>query len=205
MKDYNELIEAYLRDELQGEEKINFETQLSKDEALRNSFNLAKEVSLAFRHQELESKLEFVKSLEKEQPISGAQKKNKWFWLMIPFIIALLVGIYLNNEKKPQPIPQHVSLFEVKNFDKYILHSTIRSPQSDKYSIEQKKAYGLYAAQSFKNAIPLLSDLWKNQTDTLALYYLGISYLGIDDYNEAKSILTRNELSEMKNPILEID
>ena len=200
MKDFNELIEAYLKDELQGDEKINFEEQLSKDDELRSQYNLAYEVRQAFRYSDLESKLEFVKSLESDPPESGNQKKNKWLWLILFGLLSLGL-VYLSvKEKSKKPTSSWASIFEVKNFDQFILHSTLRSSQSTNFTIQQKKAYNLYAAQSFDNAIPLLETLWENQNDTLALYYLGISYLGIGQNEKSNDILTQTALTKFKKP-----
>lgn len=201
MKDYNELIEAYLKDELQGEEKIKFEEQLSKDDELRSQYNLAYEVKQVFRHSDLESKLEFVKSLDSEHSVRKNQKKNNWIWIVLLGVLLLSGAYFLLKEKSHKPTLPYATLFEVKTFDQYILHTTLRSSQNAEFSVQQKKAYSLYAAQSFDNAIPLLITLWEDQNDTLALYYLGISYLGVGQNKKSSAILDKHELATFKNPI----
>jgi hypothetical protein len=48
----------------------------------------------------------------------------------------------------------------------------------------------------FDEAIPLLDALWANQKDTLALFYLGVSRIGIGEIKEGAEIMQRSELKK---------
>ena len=61
-------------------------------------------------------------------------------------------------------------------------------------TVEQKIAYDLYAIQEFEDAIPKLNQLWKIQNDTMAYFYMGISYLATGNTSEAEKILSDNAI-----------
>jgi len=205
MEKYNELIDAYLRDELQGEEKIKFEERLSKDEDLKREFNEVYELKQALRYNDLSNKLDFVKDLELSISREDQKKNNRLGAILGGIVIILLIlfvwwkfkpvqSHHLSNENK------YAHHFEDEAFDNLIEHNSVRSVQKPiKYTDEQLKAYNLYAIQSFENAIPLLEELWVNQRDTLAYFYLGVSYLGLNQEEKAKEILNNPTVGAFKN------
>ncbi|MEM9548102.1 MAG: hypothetical protein AAGA77_19130 [Bacteroidota bacterium] len=206
MDEYNELIDAYLRDELQGEQKIKFEEQLSKDEELNRQFQVALEIKQALRYNDLSAKLETIKAMDAVS--SGAnQKKNRLYGLILICVLALAALLWYFNrppvtDESHKLNDNYAHLFETESFNSFIKHTTTRSNSSPaSFEDKQQKAYDLFSAQAFEYAIPLLTELWEQHNDTLAYYYLGISYLGENKLSEAEKILNSQVVANYENPL----
>jgi hypothetical protein len=159
----------------------------------------------ATRLEKLQEKLEMLREYEQELQakasstapgMSGAKaeeersgkivslSRRKWILSAAAGVAMLVVaGWLVFRDQGPQTI-QHEYL--AMNFeDQYVLHDVMKSDGASKYSPEQLRAYDLYAVKDFKSAIPLLKAEWVVNGDTLALFYLWVSYIAIGDRNSS--------------------
>lgn len=185
-----------------AEEMVSFEERLKEDSALNEQFEEMKIINEGIRLSVLDEKLNLLKDLEnkevsekEETAILGGWKK----WLVVAILIGILsvVWIYVLTPP-PGPSEKYAEMFEEGNWDKYVKHEKLRSTTDDKLSPKQNRAYDLYTIQAFEEAIPELEELWETQRDTLAFYYLGISYLGIGEDEKGEEVMSKEELEKFK-------
>ena len=213
MEEYDDIIDAYLRNELSEGERLRFEKQIKSNANLRTKFTEVYEIRQALKIEALKNKMDQYKGFENKirNQESGFWHKNKFLIIGIALLLlATLAYFFLITEKSPpsaEPTAsaQYAHHFDdERNFEELIYNTTIRSVTNPgEFTKEQKKAFDLYKVQEFDKAIPLLKDLWETQNDTLAYYYLGVSYLGTGKNQEASEILYKDFLNIYKNPMEE--
>ena len=199
------LLEAYLKGRLSPEEKSALEVRLANEVDLNSDYSDLKVLLEGMRISVLENKLDMLKGLENSiPPVAPNENKNdsppfflsKKFWMAGIIIIFLAIfGWWIFKENKSHLSEESAPLFAEKFDREFILHSIERSADVlDSLTVEQKIAYDLYAIQEFEDAIPKLNQLWKIQNDTMAYFYMGISYLATGNTSEAEKILSDNAI-----------
>lgn len=210
MKDFEEIIDAYLRNELSNEEKVEFEKNIQHNIELQNQFNEIYEIRQGLKYSNLKSASSSLRNLEeklsKDEVMPRAAKKIDLKWIILIAIIGLvcLAGYFFLNKitENNSQEPLHVTIFDVEEFDQYIYHDTERGTHMSKELTDaQSTAYHEYAVQDFETCIPLLEKLWVDDKDTLAYYYLGISNFAMDKHSIAESILSSSFFKEYNNPM----
>lgn len=201
-----DLLNSYLKGRLGSADAAALQERLSIDSELYSDFQDLKNIQEGIRISVLKDKLEMMKKWENEVIIKP--KENWGKWILFTFLIILL-GYFLYSIalKSKQEVPEEYKTLYASDFDKsLILHSTKRSiNQVDTLSGTQKRAYEMYSIQLFDDAIPVLNELWVGQKDTLALFYLGVSHIGVGDKKQGLEILQKPELikySEQTNLFL---
>jgi len=200
-----ELLETYIKGRLSPEEKADFEVRLSKESDLNSDCNDLKILMEGMRVSVLEKKLDMLKNLENNTTaIVPNETKNdlppflssKKIWLAGIIILFLAIfGWWIFMENRSDISQKNNQLFADRFDRELIIHSIERSADgSDSLTVEQKIAYDLYSIQEFEDAIPKLHQLWKMQNDTMAYFYLGISYLATGKKYEGKKILSNNAI-----------
>lgn len=193
-----ELLDLYIKGELESSQLKVLETRLSNEQDLMNDLVEMKVFLQGMRADALENKMKMMKVWEEE--IVNAKKpasRNLWIWIII-FCAVLGYLLYHFTLIKKSEIPDEYKKLYASHFDReLILHSTKRSiTYTDTLSKEQRRAYELYSLQLFDDAIPLLEDLWNDQKDTLSLFYLGVSYVGMGSVDKGLKILNKPELNK---------
>ena len=195
-----ELLETYIKGRLSPEEKADFEVRLSKESDLNSDCNDLKILMEGMRVSVLEKKLDMLKNLENNTTaIVPNETKNdlppflssKKIWLAGIIILFLaifgwwMVNIFTNRLPK-----ENESLFASRIDSDFILHKTERSTGiTDSLSVQQRIAYDLFTIEEFAEAIPLLDSLWRTHHDTLAYFYLGLSYRVQGEKEKSQGIL----------------
>ncbi|MFZ1703794.1 MAG: hypothetical protein WAT79_05580 [Saprospiraceae bacterium] len=192
------LLESYIKGMLSIAEKNQLEARLVKDPELAILLKELYYIKLGVRANALHEKMEAIKSFEKEDS-TRTNGKSKGFWLILLFFLATVGYLFYffalkevsQSETKYKGI--YASLFD----EQLVLHKTKRSTvQSEEIDSLQRRAYEIYSLQLFDEAVPLLETLWQEKKDTLALFYLGVSKIGIGSTQEGLSILQRTELKK---------
>lgn len=190
-----ELLDAYLKGNLQEDERSLLERRLEVEDDLMADLESLKLLSAGIRVESLKEKWELLRSLE--SGLSGGESnQSKWFSLKIAILILFIIGLlfvlsfYFLSLKNidNQPIA-----WNDDDFYKYILHKTVRNNQMDT-DAQKSLAYNLFTIQEFKEAKPKLKDLWLEQNDTLSYFYLGITELSLGNKDEARMILNSEAL-----------
>jgi hypothetical protein len=194
-----ELLDQYIKGTLSTPEIQVLELRLSQEQDLKNDLEALKALRQGMRAKALEEKMRMMKGWEEE--IAKPEKNNKkwWKWGLIIFFLILLGYLLYNFALKTKgSVPEPYKTLYAAEFDKsLILHSTKRSVTvTDTLSPEQRRAYEMYSIQLFDDAIPLLEALWTNQKDTLSLFYLGVSYVGVGNVDIGLEILQKSELNK---------
>ncbi|MBC7885953.1 MAG: hypothetical protein H7X99_10790, partial [Saprospiraceae bacterium] len=185
-----ELLEAYLKGRLDKVSVINVEARLAVEKKLSEDLSELNIITQGIRADGLDEKFRMLKEYEQskyknEDQEDRSDHKTKtlwWKWLLTLVIISLIsyVGYYTLSGKEKKMPEAYKQLFAERFDSELILHKTMRAAvQTDGLSQEQRRAYELYSIQMFDDAIPLLDELWVIRKDTLALFYLGISKIGI--------------------------
>lgn len=193
------MLDDYIKGRLDEVAKSTLEMRLAADQDLREDLADLKVLQQGMRAKVLSEKLETIKGWEKE--LVNKEKTNgkwkKWFGLIF-FIGVLGYLLYYMALKSEKVVPVEYKSLYADRFDKeLILHKTMRATvQTDSLTVEQRRAYELYSIQLFDDAIPLLKTLWETKRDTLALFYLGVSYIGVGEKDKGLEILKQSELSK---------
>ncbi len=201
------LLNAYLKLRLSAEETTNLKERLALEPDLYADLQDLKVIQESLRISVLKGKFDLLSGLEKEtksmtgsnEGVSDRPDENKkhfnWLVLIALLILGAILFWYYQNQGKSKLSPEYSTIFAERFDSELILHKTMRSAiQSDKINAEQRRAYELYSIQLFDDAIPLLSELWNTQKDTLALFYLGVSNLGVGENEKGLLILNKPEL-----------
>ncbi len=199
------LLEDYIRGRLDESTAGLVKSRLEAEESLKADYQTLKVIMKSAQVTKLNSKLKMLQKFGTEekttvtnQPVPKVMGRPWPLWLKAACILGVILvsALYfiLTGEKTyPQ---KYASLFE-EHFDtELIVHKTFRAvTPTDQLTAEQRRAYDIYSIQNFKRAKPLLKELWESSSDTIALFYWGISELGLGNEKKAMQILHKKELS----------
>ena len=195
-----DLISRYLRNELSDSELEIVENRLSQEKEFKDLFIELKSTEIAVKTDVMSSKMNMLKDFEAEYektPIAKKSTNRRAFWMafVVAFLSALGVFVFnklLDKTDKIAPPP-------MTEFSQYVVHENVRSGQHV-VDVDREKAHNLYVLREFNLAIPMLKTLWENEQDSLALYYLGVSYHYTQQRDKAKEIFDNNNFKDYKTP-----
>lgn len=196
-------IESYLKGKMNEEERLTFEQRMQTDADWKKQVSQVRSVMIAIRQSALDDKrnlLKEVESKEKNFTATGYRIRPLHRWISAAAVIFIgIILFFLINKPENEIKNQYLA----ENFDKFILHSTVRGNNDiDSLTKEQRYAYNLFAAKEFKKAIPELEKLWKTESDTLALFYLDVSNIVLKNKYDPQSTRLKSSYSEMINEII---
>ncbi|HMP30632.1 MAG TPA: hypothetical protein PKD85_13590 [Saprospiraceae bacterium] len=199
-----DLLEAYLNGNLSEEQTKIVENRLISDIDFQSDFEDLKLLQKGIKLNTLNAKLAMLKEIETSEVSYKKSGSQLWKFLFILVFIVLTGYLIYNlsfNQKDQVPM-EYKHLYAADFSEKLILHSTKRSVvQTDGISPEQRRAYETYSIGLFEDAIPLLENLWTEHRDTLALFYLGVSNVGIGKKEKGLQILQQNELKKYADQV----
>lgn len=207
-----ELLETYLKGRLDEASVGMLKARLAAEKQLSDDFKDMQILAEGMRSGVLDDKLSMLKDYEKQMFTMENQKnvsENKnsqpwWKWWLVLVIIGLISYVgYQRIAGSEKKISDEYKNIYADRFDReLILHKTMRAAvQTDSLTGEQRRAYELYSIQLFDEAIPLLDELWATQKDTLALFYLGVSKIGVGEKVNGLEILQKPELKKYSDQI----
>ncbi|MBK9255291.1 MAG: hypothetical protein IPM42_07385 [Saprospiraceae bacterium] len=187
-----ELLDGYITQSLSASDMHSVKERLAKEPELARDYNELRLIVESLRVSTLNNKLKMLQELEEgKKPVQVEKplKSKSWFLVLTGAVIVLVLFVvyYWKNETKSDLTSTEDLLIADNISDDFVLHKTMRSSNdSSELSLEQRKAYDLYAIQEFKDAIPLLEELWQANQDTLAYFYLGVSYVATGQHEKAQ-------------------
>lgn len=144
----------------------------------------------ALRYHSLLQVTRQLRKLEEDQNKSDGKSqrggRRRWLWgLGIAASVVLVLGLW----PWMRPKEPYRNEYLLAHFNEFVLHNKTRSiePQGGP---KNWKGYDLYVLQEFKAAIPYLKEEWETNRDTLALFYLGVSYAGVGEMEKANQVLS---------------
>lgn len=161
---------------------------------MEENYSLDTNTEKGIRYTALRGQLDKLK--QEEGKGGGAlPKKNggrvvgmrRYWWAVAAGILILVFGGYYYTELKK---PKYVNQYLMDHFDEYILHDKYRSANpEEKLDRDREIGYDLYVLKEFEEAIPYLKRRWEEKRDTLALFYLGVSYLGLGKIRKSEKLI----------------
>ena len=209
------LIDRFLRGELTEEEKKNFQQKLEEEGGFSQKVREMEEISSGIRESVLQEKRELLAGFEDEILSEGEQSvesgelitgqsdlkrrinMRRLWWLATAAAVFIGVVMFWPHEEVKGPSEKYADLFGDDFETSYVLHSVKRGETGSPKSSNKERAYNLYSARMFEEAIPSLRKEWANNQDTLALYYLGISYLGVGKDEQGEEILLMEDVKNI--------
>jgi len=206
------LLDRYIRNECSEKEIIEIKSRLDSDPDFANDYQILKDLEGGTRLDNLNVKMHVLQDLEKKitdseigrvdtstasiNPVPKQPKVRKLSFLRyaVAAIGLFLVGVTGYN------LMNKDNLYDIPNFDQYVLHETSRSTDTATLSKEQQRAYNIYIIQDFDDAIPMLKKLWEKNEDELAGYYLGVSLWMTGKEDQARAILDKPIFNTYKKP-----
>jgi hypothetical protein len=196
-------LENYLKGTLSPEETDRVRLRLETEPALQEDLELLKALVAGTRATALQEKMKMLKDLEKDQS-KDTKAGFSFLWPLIVLFLAL-AGYFLYQftiKEKKAADTAYAYVFQEAFDNQLILHKTLRSAvQTDTLTTAQRRAYELYSLQLFDEAAPLLNTLWQEKKDTLALFYLGVSQVGMGQTQKGLKTLQRQELKKYQKQI----
>jgi hypothetical protein len=192
------LLENYLKGNLSERQMAEVASRIEHEKDLSLDLQDLKTLSAGIRLSELKGKMDLLKSVEANRDVK-VKKNQKGYLTGFILIFLLLVGYliysYFINDNMQSEANQQ---FYAGNFDEdLILHKTYRSSnENNSLTPIEKRGYDLYSLQLFEEAIPELEKLWNEKSDTLALFYLGVSYKAIGNEEKCNEIFNMYELNK---------
>jgi hypothetical protein len=187
------LLENYLKGNLSEKQMAEVASRIEHEKDLGLDFQDLKTLSAGIRLSELKGKMDLLKRVEGEMSSTKRKTNIKWQWIVSVILILAIAGFWFLKKANNNDMTTYVMNDE--EFYKYILHSNERSLSSDN-NPNATKAFNLFTAKEFELAEPLLIDLWESKKDTLAYYYLGITYIQLNNCEKANLILSTQELAK---------
>jgi TolA-binding protein len=172
------LIEKFLKDELNAEERSKFLSDLRNNDELKQHVEFHKEIN--------ESILD-VETIEFREQLKGLLSTNKRSFgkrhlAILSGVAALIIFVFSLANVLNNPDLQHAYNIYYKPYDSDFL---IRSGDKSNSNIE--KAYLLYQKGEYKTGYNLLSNyLEDNPNDYIAEYYYGLCAIELGNYNVAE-------------------
>ncbi len=183
-KEY-ELIDGYLKDELSDDAHIEFEKFVKENEAFKEEFEIQKQLYIALALKKgtnttVSPIKEAIETASKEYHQSGGKVINfDRRWMMgIAASILLLIGYFVLNPSEP-----NLSDLYVSNADWTELPSfTVREDSKNALNEAQVS----FENKNFEEANAQFNKLLENGSNNpQILMYLGISYLELNDFENA--------------------
>lgn len=191
------LIDRYLLNLLNQEEKRAFEEKLKSDKALFNEMSQHKELIddiEGIGRLEMKEKLQNIHNqLYPKTPNSTQNLRRLYFRIAAA---AIFIGVLSIGFWWMQQAPTPADLY-AQNFEPFELSLTQRSEEGNEF----KQIESLYSKGNFKGAIPLLENVINNNNvkSSQLLMGLGVAYLQTGQPNKAitqfKNILETNDFN----------
>jgi len=197
-----DLLDRFINKKLSESEMQSVRVRLENDPVLASEYNELRLMADSLRISALNTKLKMLQDHEAGlKMVSAASSPKGSFWIKvlgISLILIIAAAVYFAFFGNKLDENYQKDILMVENIgDDFILHKTLRSSNdASGLSIEQRKAYDLYAIQEYRDAIPYLKELWQNQKDTLAYFYLGVSYFATGQQEKANEVLSDPALSQ---------
>ncbi|MEO7308016.1 MAG: tetratricopeptide repeat protein [Ferruginibacter sp.] len=183
-------IEQYLNDEMQPQERKDFEWQLENDEELKNDFQLYNSINNTMKAEEVsEDEHELAKTLQqlnRKYILPGHVKQGnfkKWLAAAAAVLIILIGTVYVLTNKETSPEKLYASYSEhapVKIQLRGNTGDSLAGMAADKFN--NKK---------YNEALPLLQAYVKQQPDDIQMNIsLGICYLEMSRFTDAEQVFS---------------
>lgn len=194
MKNWFELIEQYIDNELNAEGRKKVEALLASNNEFSQEFNLRMDVNNAIVERDIISlrrSLEDIYRNSKEDTGTTIRKlyEKKWHFAAASATILILLGsILLTNQKTPNA----ENLFN----SYYHAETSIMVTRSSNIDIDNdvRTALQFYSNADYQKAIDIFEN---NQENIISKFYLGLSLIETNNYGKAKesfqSVLDHND------------
>lgn len=193
-EEYSELIDAFLRKDLDGDALHSFETLLSSNANVAQELEIRKKLDLAIRSKgadDLRLELEDIFKHEVGNPVdSSLPKAGKKFSLLkygaIAIIALLLASLwyFMNTPKEVKSGP----FYYAEYFEAY---DNVLQTRGEQVESLEEKAMSAYENNRYDIAIPLLERLTiQNKDKAIYQLYLGISLMQQNEFEKANDAFT---------------
>lgn len=152
----------------------------------------------AIRRNKMKGMLGELKALEEDLPEvnippASAKRRNLRPWMVAAGILFLLaLSWYLFRDRPPNKYEELFAAY----FEPYPSMVTRRGGETDL----RNRAYTAYSDGKYRQALPLLEQVWEERQDTLSLFYLGIAQIADGETNEGiQNLKVFNELYKVFN------
>ncbi len=169
--------------------------KLNSNAEFNKQYQFQKSTKEGSRFKDLSEKLDLLKSFEEDISKTNNRKRKIKIWISIGVVLSILLAWIIFKQFNEEELTKEQRLL-VENIDNYVVHELSRSNNSNiSLTKDQEIGYGLFVLEEFSKAIPTLLELWEMEKDTLALYYLGLSYLAEGEIEKSNQILKMEELA----------
>lgn len=186
-----EKIEQYLNNEMQPQERKDFEWQLQQDEELKNTMQLYVSINNTMKEDEISAKenefTDSIRQMNRRYILTGGKLRKLSFKRMIAAAAVVAIGVigilYYINSGKISPEKLYVA---------YARHSDLkiqlRGNSTDSIAA---LAAGKFNNKNYNEALPLLQQYLQQQPDDIQVNFSqGICYLELDMYSDAEKIFS---------------
>ncbi len=193
-----ELIERYLQDDLQGDERVRFEQDMREDAALATEVELQQSVQQLLAQEGVQALDQQLTDLRKDYGTETPKLlpfRKIWFAAAAVLVLAIAyIGFFMQAE----PLSGEEAF--TSYFEPYPADNAVRSEGDSLKQSQMVMGLEAYKRADFKKAMKLLQPLL--QESIRARFYYGVSQLAIGETEKATAILAEmgNENSIYEDP-----
>jgi len=193
-EEHSELIDAFLRRELDGRALQDFEALIASHADLAKELEIRKKLDLAIRSKgadDLRSELDdiFNQNINQTSDQSNSENPKKSSFWKFGFIalLALLLASIWYFMKTPDEVQSGPSYY-AEYFEAY---DNVLQTRGEEIESLQEKAMSAYENKRYDIAIPLLAQLAKqNEEKSIFQLYLGISLMEQNEFEKATEVFS---------------
>lgn len=186
-----ELIDLYLRDELNADGKMAVNRRLEADKPFRDQLEFTQQLILAFQIEHRQQLADLLGNEEKRYQKTSSSKTRFWLAAAASILLIAIAGLLVLQPWQPS-IPQYSQLVD-EHFKAYpnVIQHTTRGGE------ERQGTWAIaYALGEYERSADLLGDLSSQHPDSLELkFYLGVSFMGYGNYQAAVPVLEKSKKS----------
>jgi len=192
-----ELIDRFLKNELEIKEIAVVEKRLNDDKDFMDLYSFVKSLKDNVRKNVLSDKKHILEEYEKQlQNHQTSKTKLRRIFAIASIAAVFLLLVFFVPDMMYMKKRNQVVL---KHFEAFPAHILKRSRKQDISKLKQK-AYSLYGIAEYKKASSLLAELCESG-DKESCFYAGVSLLGIGQIDKALAFFNMDGLSVDKNTL----
>ncbi|TJZ63384.1 hypothetical protein FAZ15_03635 [Sphingobacterium olei] len=192
---YQDLIDDYLRDKLDEEQRREVERLADTNEHFRTELDFHKQTKLAFANQQHERLKKRLQSLSDEapKPLNPNQPTNRFgksFWFVAATVLLISsIGLYVWSLKQSEASPMDLYIVYFEPYPNVALPVTRDETQLNEHSL----AYSYYEQAEYAKAYELFENLLQNSSidDPEIFFYKGISAMQLNLNDEAIALFNK--------------
>lgn len=188
---YDELIDAYLKGQLEGDELHKVERLIDEDPLFREELQFRQQAAKAFARNEYERLKSRLKGLTDEEqspttPMSGRGVRLTWWYAAASILLVGSIGLF-NLFNSSVRTPSELYSIHFAPYPNIVMPIIREATDEDSLT----RAYATYEQGNYEKAYKLFGQLVSDgNADAETVFFQALSAMELNRFNEAITLLT---------------